>query len=267
MTRWPSDRGRAVHSQLVAGLVLACVVQSPPQAPVVAGSPAPQPHETDAVCLFNGVNLDGWNSKDVRPGRVTVGDGMLVLGAKSGWLLTEERYSDFTLRFEARMSSGSRGGLLVRVLRHEKSASAYEVPLANGQGAAGGLLWHRGPQVHTVLAEKPVTLAITEGWQSFSVECRLSVVRVTIDGIDVLHAKGLVQNVGQIGFFVTSGEIDVRNLQLRKHDLPVRELPPGVYRSTPDGKVPVRPPSLEKEVKPRYTLAALVEGYQGEGTA
>ena len=76
MAAW---RPAAIQSCLAPALVLAGVVQVQAQASPTSWPPAPQPEDAAAVRLFNGVNLDGWNTEDVRRGGVTVVDGLLVL--------------------------------------------------------------------------------------------------------------------------------------------------------------------------------------------
>ena len=77
--------------------------------------------------LFNGESLDGWTSvgKDTPPERGwDVENGVLIVnkgGAqKGGDIITKDRFSDFDLMFEFKITKGANSGLKYFFLRYEK---------------------------------------------------------------------------------------------------------------------------------------------------
>ena len=77
--------------------------------------------------LFNGENLDGWTSvgKDTPPERGwDVENGVLIVnkgGAqKGGDIITKNRFSDFDLMFEFKITKGANSGLKYFFIRYEK---------------------------------------------------------------------------------------------------------------------------------------------------
>src|SRR5438045_1366187 len=65
--------------------------------------------------LFDGKTLRGWKQVDTKGQGYTVDDGLLVCAADCGSrILTEEEFTDFTLRFEYRLAPGGNNGVNIR---------------------------------------------------------------------------------------------------------------------------------------------------------
>lgn len=217
-----------------------------------------------AVVLFDGATLTGWQVLPKGKPPASVRDGVLRIDSSSRWLLTEEKYFDFTLTFDARVAPGARAGLLLRVLPMNKMRAGYEVPLADESGEAGGLLMHFRDEVGPVLSN-PTKAKVGEGWREVSVECIRRALKVRIEGTEILNVEGLVQNLGWLGFVVARGTLEVRRLELTKHRAPVTAAPPGVHTASQAEQAPgLRLPRLRREVKPSYTAYGLSTRQQGE---
>lgn len=74
--------------------------------------PAPPPTMELWVLLFEGANLDAWQME--KPGGWTVADSAMVLGKGGGSLWTKERYGNFVLRVEFKVSKECNSGIFVR---------------------------------------------------------------------------------------------------------------------------------------------------------
>ena len=217
--------------------------------------PASQPPEFKAI--FNGQNLDGWQVPAAD--RVSVRDGVLEVNGDSGWLLASGRHFDFMLRFEAKVETGSEASVVIRALNSDRSRAAYEVLLGDGKGRTGRLRKVHAAEVVTLIADQP-TFATTGDWQTFVIGCVGDVLRVTIDGVSVLNARGMVHNVGRIGFHVAKGRIAVRRIELQTPHNPDLPPPPGVVKPTDEG---VELPKVKNEFRPAYTERAMNQRAQG----
>ncbi len=108
------------HSLLAAlGLVLA--------AGLAPAQPAAAP---EVKSLLDKNSLGGWvdvDGKPVAPGLWTIEDGVLTRAkAGAGDLWSAERFADFELTFEWRVTKGGNSGIKYRVVRQGKAALGFE---------------------------------------------------------------------------------------------------------------------------------------------
>ena len=212
--------------------------------------------------LLDAQRSDMWDASVASNAKVELGVGALVITGPSGWILTRERHSDVVLRFDARADANSVGGVLVRALAEpNRLRSAYEVQIADGHGRAGMLLHHVKEDVRHPVPGNPPLADVTGDWQPYRIECRGDTVKAWVGGTQVLNARGLVQNVGRIGFEVVKGTIAIRNLAMQEHEWAEPEPPPGVVRSSAAG---VTAPEALKMVRPGYTVRAMNAVAQGD---
>jgi len=200
----------------------------------------------NAVSLFNGKNLDGWQmdvpKMDSLPNSAkpfVVRKGMLVsLGEPRGHLVTEKEYSNYRLEVEYRFS-GEPGncGVLVHA---SKSRALYrmfpksiEVQMEHGNA---GDFWvivedievenmeaYRGPKAKwgitegknrrvkrvTDDAEKPLG-----EWNSMTIECLEDEIKVWLNGDLVNHAFNATVEKGKIALQAEGAEVEFRKLVL-----------------------------------------------------
>ena len=62
--------------------------------------------------IFNGLDLAGWHAMGQQDWHA--GDGILWTEGKGGWLRSDQRYADFALRLEYRVSKGAVSGIFLR---------------------------------------------------------------------------------------------------------------------------------------------------------
>jgi TonB family protein len=171
-------------------------------------------------------------------------------------------YYDFIVRFDAQVvNDGTVGGVLVHALlvpETEKRA-CYEVRLSDSEGRTGTLLWHRQNQTLLALPNGP-TLKGSSGWRTYELENRGTTLTFTVDGQRLFVGTDLLHNMGRLGFSVTKGVIELRNIRLYRVPLP--DQPPLAGSVRPEGGV--SPPVLLQMVKPTYTGQALSAQAQGE---
>ena len=147
--------------------------------------------------LFNGKDLTGWNGD---PGLWSVEDGVIV-GSTDGrplrqnsFLISEQSFGNFELRFEVRLRNGNSG----MQFRSERTTGwtvrGYQADLAigkgwgnlHGEGLPGGLILD-GWQDKSEFVVKP-------GWNAVMIRCEGHRIRIAVNGIvtnDVLDPGAL----------------------------------------------------------------------------
>lgn len=64
------------------------------------------------VPIFNGLDLTGWHAMGQQDWHVD--DGVLWTEGKGGWLRSDQRYADFVLRLDYRVTKGAVSGIFLR---------------------------------------------------------------------------------------------------------------------------------------------------------
>ncbi|HTS69315.1 MAG TPA: DUF1080 domain-containing protein [Terriglobia bacterium] len=64
------------------------------------------------VPIFNGLDLTGWHAMGQQDWHVD--DGVLWTEGKGGWLRSDQRYADFVLRLDYRLTKGAVSGIFLR---------------------------------------------------------------------------------------------------------------------------------------------------------
>jgi N-sulfoglucosamine sulfohydrolase len=184
--------------------------------------------------LFNGKNLDGWTLRRADRGGYLVKNGLLVCPADGGgYLFTEQQYSDFSFRFEFRLSEAANNGIAIRS------------PLVDARPAYQGMefqiLDHRGypkklkPEqyhgsLYGVAAAKRGALKPVGHWNEQEIWCRGRRVVVTLNDIVILDVDldevsdpetrethpGVQRSSGHIGLLGHGSRVEFRNLRVKE---------------------------------------------------
>ena len=147
--------------------------------------------------IFNGRNLQGW---DGDPELWTVSQGAIV-GSTDGrplrrnsFLISEERFGDFELRFEASLRNGNSGMQFRSKRAGNWSIRGYQADLAlgkawgslHGEGLPGGLIldgWQDKSE-----------FIVKSGWNRVAIRCEGHRIRIWVNGevtTDVLDPGAL----------------------------------------------------------------------------
>jgi hypothetical protein len=104
---------------------------------VLAGSAMAAP---EAVSLFNGKDLTGWNSaKGGEPGKGwEVQDGVIHRAGGGGDLVSEKEYADFELEFEWKISKGGNSGVKYRLRKTPAGWIGAEYQVLDDAGHPNG---------------------------------------------------------------------------------------------------------------------------------
>lgn len=159
----------------------------------------PSPHEAaDGYdSIFNGRDLSGWNGD---PDLWSVKDGVIV-GSTDGrplkqnsFLITEEVFRNFELRFEVKLRNGNSG----MQFRSERiggwTVRGYQADLAEGKG--WGNLHGEGLPGGLILDgwQDKSEFLVGRGWNRIAVRCEGHRIRISVNGLlvnDVLDPGAL----------------------------------------------------------------------------
>ncbi|WP_265500986.1 3-keto-disaccharide hydrolase [Paracoccus beibuensis] len=170
--------------------------------PATVQTPEDQP-PSDAVVLFDGTNLDGWESVDGGPAEWTVEDGILRVNRGSGDIRTTQSFCDAQLHVEWRSPPNDEGhdgqdrgnsGILLQGRYEVQVLDSFENP-AYPNGQAGSIYKQHIPLVNA--SREPGE------WQSYDIIFQAPV--FSDDGalrrpahVTVLQNGVVVQNHAQI---------------------------------------------------------------------
>ena len=129
--------------------------------------------EPGFVSLFDGKTLAGWTGATKG---YFVEDGKIVCPAKGGGnLFTVQEYSDFILRFEFKLESGSNNGLAIRApLKGNAAFAGMELQIIDNTAEKYQRLkpWQYHGSVYGVVAAKRGSLKPVGEWNSQEVLCQ-----------------------------------------------------------------------------------------------
>ncbi|MCC9605307.1 DUF1080 domain-containing protein [Blastopirellula sp. JC732] len=186
----------------------------------------------DAVSLFDGKTLDGWEGKAEW---FRVEDGAIVAGSleksipNNEFLCTKEEYGDFELTLEAKLvGQGTNAGIQFRSQRipnhHEMIGFQCDIGSSPSRVIWGSLYDESRRKVF--MAEGPadeVAKVVKKGeWNQLKVRCVGPKIQIWVNGlqtVDYTEGDDAIPRTGIIGLQIHSGpaaEASYRNLQLKK---------------------------------------------------
>jgi hypothetical protein len=193
-----------------------------------AQSPAPQP---DALSLFNGRDLEGWESVGGKAENWKVVDGLLVTrGEGGGWLSTIGEYADFELSLEYRLQEGGNSGVFIRSPRQGDPAyTGMEIQVLDDESARYGQLQpfqYCGSVYGVIPAQRGHTRPAGE-WNRMEITARGQRITVKLNGATIVDGDlgqhkeaagdhpGILRASGFIGLQSHSEPVEFREIRVR----------------------------------------------------
>ncbi|MBN2264619.1 MAG: DUF1080 domain-containing protein, partial [Candidatus Aminicenantes bacterium] len=204
----------------------------PPDAPPPGLTPAEA--DEDFVALFNGRDLEGWTG-DTKG--YAAENGKIVIRPEfgSGNLYTAGEYSDFTLRFEFKLTPAANNGLGVRApLEGDAAYAGLEIQiLEDGSPVYWGLRpYQYHGSVYGVVPARRGFLRPPGAWNTEEVTLEGHHVQVVVNGSTVVDADldeaaaggtidgrdhpGLQRESGRIGFLGHGSIVEFRNIRIKE---------------------------------------------------
>lgn len=195
----------------------------------------------------------------------TVDGGLVAEGGPRGWARSTAGFNDFVLRLEFRaMTRDAEGAVLVRAWTDAPNAwpaAGYRIALRAQPSPKEtlGQLTGLSQKMGYLLARGSVDPVPAGEWQQLEVECRGDRVTVSINGRILQDGTGFESPSGNVGIEVLKGRIEIRGARVTPL---VDDVPVGILRLD-SNTVPIRPPVVRREVKPRYSEEAIRLGMEG----
>lgn len=187
--------------------------------------------ESEAIVLFNGKDLDGWDGVGGEPTNWGVEEGLLVCKGVKGakWLSTRETYSDFDLTLDFRLPKGGNSGVFIRTSKTGNPAhKAMEIQVIDDKSysevrKAELKEWQHTGSIYAVVPPSRDMARPAGEWNQMRIICQGAVVRVYLNGQEIVNADmdGYEQlrkrpREGYIGLQNHGSRLEFRNIVLRR---------------------------------------------------
>lgn len=185
--------------------------------------------------LFDGTTLDGWVLLGQHGHGYLVEDGKIVCPRGSGGnLLSASEYSDFVLRFEFKLETGSNNGLCVRcpLAWRNLAYDGNELQIIDNSAERYKDIkpWQKHGSLYHVAPARTGALKPVGEWNAQEVTAKGSKIRVVLNGttiLDVDTAKvkdrallarhpGLKRKSGHVGFLGHNEPVEFRNIRIKR---------------------------------------------------
>ena len=190
--------------------------------------------EEGFVQLFDGESLDGWILLGKHGEGYGVEDGTISCAKGSGGnLLSASEYSDFVLRFEFKLESGSNNGLCVRCPLgwRDMAYAGNELQIIDNSAERYANIkpWQKHGSLYHVAPAKTGALKPVGEWNSQEVTARGTRISVMLNGTKILDVDtkdvkdpavlskhpGLKRKSGHIGFLGHNEPVQFRNIRIK----------------------------------------------------
>jgi|SRR5690625_862986 len=182
--------------------------------------------------LFNGENLEGWETVGNNAGSWVVTDGILhTQGDGRGWLSTTSTYDDFVLDLEYRMPEGGNSGVFIRAPREgSPSSQGMEIQILDDYADKHSDLenWQYTGSIYFIQGpSKQVTKPAGE-WQTMQIVADGPQIQISLNGEQVVDTNledhmdkvedvpGITREGGYIGLQNYNVRVDFRNIRIRE---------------------------------------------------
>jgi hypothetical protein len=195
--------------------------------------PLEQERPVDAIVLWNSRDLAGWQmtftNADVDISKTWFStNGILTLhgkGNRSGYLKTENTFSNYQLHVEWRWSSTSASNANSGVLLHIGETNAIWPVCIEAQlktSSAGELIGMGGVDFPAAFINNRKRAKITQSsenpmgeWNAYDIHCRSNTVEAFVNGTKKNFIEQVTVSSGHIGLQLEGHDIEFRNIWLK----------------------------------------------------
>jgi len=162
------------------------------------------------VSLFNGKDLSGWQGST---SGYTADGGVLICRQKGGGkLYTEQEYSDFSFRFEFKLTEGANNGIGIRTpLKGDPAFAGIEIQILDNKADRYKNLkdYQYHGSIYGVVPAKRGYLKPVGEWNSQEIICRGKHIKVILNGETIVDA-------GHIAFCGNGANVEFRNIRVKE---------------------------------------------------
>ncbi len=189
-------------------------------------STAQEVNDAGFATIFTGLDLAGWHEMGQRDWHAE--DGLLWTEGQGGWLRSDQRYADFVLRLDYRVTKGAASGIFLRSAEQgDPAVTGLEIPILDDAGQPTDL--HSTGAVYGAVIPLYGVGRKAGEWNQMEISCIGRHLTVFLNGnrihkIDfddpafVFAEKrplGRVPNQGYIGLESHTKRVDFRDLRIQ----------------------------------------------------
>ncbi len=175
------------------------------------------------IPLFDGETFNGWSSLGPDWGGWSAGNGIMrCVGGQGRWLRSVERYDNFVLRFESKLSPGCNSGVFIRApLEGRASRIGFEIQMLDDKGRPPNR--NSMASVYDILAPRVSAARPVGEWNSFEVTCDGPHLVIVLNG-QTIHDVNYDEvprlkerlRVGRIGLQDHGHLVEFRKIRLKR---------------------------------------------------
>ncbi len=198
-----------------------------------AAEEAKKDSEEGYVCLFNRKDLTGWIGATKA---VEVKDGCIVYPPKGGGnLYTEKEYSDFSFKFEFKLTRNANNGIGIRTpAKGDAAYAGMEIQVLDNDGPAYTKLqpYQYHGSIYGIVPAKKGHLKPVGEWNCEEIIAKGRRITVILNGVTIVDADldeaskdgtmdhrqhpGLKNEKGHIGFLGHGSHVEFRNIRVKE---------------------------------------------------
>jgi len=180
----------------------------------------------DYTKLFNGKTLDGWVIEN--KGAFSVRNGLLHVNKGTGWLRSQEAFSDFVLHMDFRfLEKEANSGIFIRTKSTSKKDdngwpdNGYQVQckdIIKDTYPLATMIPYGAPPFKDKSDLKALTKAFrkTGEWNHYKITCKGETLSVELNGILITTASDIKNRQGHIGIQAEHGLLEFRNIRVKR---------------------------------------------------
>lgn len=187
--------------------------------------------EEGYVSIFNGENLDGW----IGDTKGYVVENGLMVCKPGGNVFTEKEYSDFSFRFEFKLTPGANNGVGIRApLEGNPSYTGMEIQILDDRHPKYKDLhdWQAHGSIYGVVAAERDHLKPVGEWNEEEIIAKGRRITVILNGVTIVDADldeatkdgtldgekhpGVDRASGHLGFLGHGDVLEFRNLRIKE---------------------------------------------------
>jgi hypothetical protein len=180
-----------------------------------------------SVTLFNRKDLSGWKIQN--NGQFSVEDGFLKIDKGTGWLRSDETFSDFTLTMEFRfLEENANSGIFVRTAptSHvndtgwpDNGVQVQCKDTVESDRHLGAMINYGAPPFEHVSDREKLKKAYrpTGEWQTYEITCIGETLSVKLNGELITLAISMKNRDGHIGIQGEHGRLEFRKIEVVPH--------------------------------------------------
>lgn len=180
----------------------------------------------EAKPLFNGKDLDGWTIQN--DGQFSVADGILTVNRGTGWLRSNEQFSDFVLTLELTFGEArANSGIFIRTGPTSDLANSgwpdngYQVQCMDttaGANPIGGLIFYGASQFEQIFDRAAIeaNLKPPGEWNTVEITARGGNIAVRLNGTLINLVQGVTKLSGHVGIQGENGLLRFRKIDIQK---------------------------------------------------